>query len=268
MRLLVFNLAIAWACAMHARADTLYGDNFTHPGTAATIYQIDTNTGLTTPVVTVSNATQGEDADITFLNDVLYVTNNSVGGTSYFGTIDLNTGVFTAIAPDNGGWQGLAANPAAGILYAVDDSQTGDPLLSVTPSGTITAIGDTNIDVGDLAFNSNDGILYALDTNGNLYTIDTTTGAATNQGATGTGGADTALGYDNLNNVLYVDSASCKGLCSVNTSTGATTFIGGDGTRFEGLADLTVPEPGGAALSGLGLAALVFARLPRYGAKA
>jgi len=85
--------------------------------------------------------------------------------------------------------------------------------LSVTPSGTITAIATQILTSVIWPFNSNDGILYALDTNGNLYTIDTNLPERRQtRERPERVEADTALGYDNLNNVLYVDSASCKGL--------------------------------------------------------
>jgi hypothetical protein len=242
-------------------ADTIYGVNL-----EGDVYQVDTTTGTATLVTTLVDRFYG---DVDFLNGVLYASN--VGDLN-FGTIDLGSGNFTEIgAQGDHGWQGLAANPALGLLYTVDDDATGEPLLTVTPSGATTTIGDTNVKDGlaDLAYDANDGVLYGIGETTELvvtlYTINTSTGAATSIG-TVTTGLDSApsIGYDNLNNTLYM--ASQLGFYSLDTSTGSPTLIGSGIPDFPaGLADIAAPEPGTSALIGLGLAAVSLGGLRRRG---
>ena len=153
-------------------------------------------------------------------------------GGGAFGTIDLNTGVFTQL--------GLTGIPVAGLalvgttLYA--DGQGTAPntlgqLYSVNPAtGALMSIGSpTGIDF--TAFGSYGSTLYALDhtsANARLYSINSATGVATLIGATNTGQPlagywaistnSTAL-YFQLNSNLY----------TLNTSTGQATVVGGLG---------------------------------------
>ena len=173
-------------------------------------------------------------------------------GGGAFGTIDLNTGVFTQL--------GLTAFPVAGLalvgttLYA-DAQGTGNDrgqLYSVNPAtGALMSIGSpTEIDF--TAFGSYGGTLYALDhnsANANLYSINSSTGAATLIGPTKTGQGlagfwslstnSTAL-YFSLNNNLY----------TLNTSTGQATAIGGLGVGIPGIQVGAMAEIGGVLYAG------------------
>jgi len=152
-------------------------------------------------------------------------------GGGAFGTIDLNTGVFTQL--------GLTNIPVAGLalvgttLYA-NGQGTGNnrgQLYSVNPAtGALMSIGSpTGIDF--TAFGSCGGTLYALDNasaNANLYSIDSSTGAATLLGPTNTG--QPLAGYFALSTnspALYFSLNS--NLYTLNTLTGQATVAGGLG---------------------------------------
>jgi hypothetical protein len=154
-------------------------------------------------------------------------------GGGAFGTIDLNTGVFTQL--------GLTNNvPVAGLalvgstLYANGQGTVGNSrgqLYSVNPAtGALMSIGSpTGIDF--TAFGSYGGTLYALDhtsANANLYSINPSTGAATLLGPTNTG--QSLAGYFALSTnstALYFSLNS--NLYTLNTSTGQATVVGGLG---------------------------------------
>jgi hypothetical protein len=157
-------------------------------------------------------------------------------GGGAFGTIDLNTGVFTQL--------GLTTNvPVVGLalvgttLYA-DGQGTGNnhgQLYSVNPAtGALMSIGSPT-GINFTAFGSYGGTLYALDyssANANLYSINSSTGGATLIGPTNTGQPlagywalstnSTAL-YFSLNSNLY----------TLNTSTGQATVVGGLGGSIQ-----------------------------------
>lgn len=255
-----FCILTLLACATCVKADTMYGVNASNE-----VYQVDTSTGTATLFTTLSG--DSVRGGISFLDGVLYASN--MGG-DFFGTIDLGSGTSTEISNQGDrGWAGLAANPALDLLYTVDNGVTGDPLLAVTPSGATTTIGDTNVTDGiqELAYDANHGVLYGIGQTTalvvSLYTINTSTGAPTLIGTVATDlGTAPAIGYDNLNNTLYMDDT--EGFYSLNTSTGSPTLIGTGMPNFPiALADIPAPEPGTSALIGLGLAAVSLAGLRR-----
>ena len=258
-------VALFLICSCSAFGDLLYGLSSSIPGT---VYTINTATGAATPFVNLTNDILTQVVDLTILNGTLYASDVVAGAGSFsnFGTIDPVTGAFTILSQQGGStnWQGLAANPALGIIYAVDETGFPVPLISVTPSGAFTTIGNTDIQINDLAYDSVHGILYAVDESANLYTINVTTAAATLIGSTGLGNLiKIGLGYDSNNNVLYANFVGNHSLYTLNTTTGAATLVGPNGTTadIDGLADFGVvsiaPEPATTALIGLGLAALV-----------
>lgn len=84
----------------------------------------------------------------------------------------------------------LAVNKA-GVLYGMSQSPVGDPNPSLYTINKITGAtaligssGQTGNDLGGLAFDPVNGVLYSA-FNGELYTINTSTGAATAIGAVG-----------------------------------------------------------------------------------
>jgi hypothetical protein len=153
-----------------------------------------------------------------------------------FGTIDLNTGVFTDIGTMGQQLSGLGVS--GGNLFG-GVSGTGN-LYEVNPaSGSLTFVGAGTINYLDTG--STTGGLYALGGLGtagsalSLYSINATTGAASLIGATGlslsTTVVDTA-GLSTGSGTLYLTfgpSFSTATLYSVNTTTGAATSIGNTG---------------------------------------
>jgi hypothetical protein len=238
-----------------ARADLMYGlSSGGTPGTSSTVYRIDTTTGAATPVVNLTGTAYTSLVDISFLNGILYATDVNVGGAFgfSFGTINLTTGAYTKINNQGGSqnWQGLAAIASQNLLYTVDLDSSGEQLLSVTPSGIIHTIGPTNSDIGDLAYDSTDNILYGINSSSDtLVTIDPSTGNTTTVGALGNLSPAflyPGLGWDGNSDTLYLNVGYTNNFYSVNRSTGAATLIGGNGTTdiIDGLADIqAVPEP-------------------------
>jgi DNA-binding beta-propeller fold protein YncE len=226
------------------------------------LYSIDTTTGLATPVLTLS--TELRFTGIDFLGGELYVTDavgvDCVGcpGDFFLGTIDRTTGKITSINNQEGAlnWWGLAAKESAGLLYTVD-GDAGNVLKSVTPAGVITTIGPTGVtDQGaGLAYDPLRDLLYATAFDGNLYTIDMTTGASTLVGPLGLPllrNVHQGLAYDPIGQILYFNEADTfDSLYCINTMTGAATLIGVNGSvagdGIDGLAvepsATPIPEP-------------------------
>ena len=153
--------------------------------------------------------------------------------TDQFGTIDLNTGVFTGIG--NMGQQLSGLGVSGGNLFG-GVSDTGN-LYQVNPAnGALTLIGAGTINY--LATGSTTSGLYAVGGPGtagsalSLYSINAGTGAATLIGATGLDISTTVvdtLGISTGSGTLYLTfgpSFSTGTLYSVNVATGAATSIG------------------------------------------
>ena len=145
-------------------------------------------------------------------------------GDGTFGTIDLNTGVISALGNTGDNLAGLGE--ANGNLYAM--YLGANVLYSVDPAtGNLTGIGGTqNLEFE--AFGSSNGILYGVSdaSKTELYSIDPSNGAATDIGA-----FDATLGdwfqLSTGSPTLYF--ASDTSLYSVNTSNGSTTLLGDTG---------------------------------------
>jgi hypothetical protein len=155
------------------------------------------------------------------------------GGTQAgeFGTIDLNTGVFTLLATPGVTLAGLVATN--GTLYGADFNQSASNLYSVNPAnGSLTAIGSSSVNYDDFGATTGGG-LFAVGMDDNLYSIDPSTGAASLVGATGL----TLSGQRSLSNngstLFFSDDAN---LYTLNTSTGAATLVGDmGGAEFDAL---------------------------------
>jgi hypothetical protein len=269
--LLVSFFALTLGLSVPAHADVLYGLSSSSPGS---LYTINTSTGAATHVVDLSGTTSTSFVDLAALNGKLYgsdIVLPFIGFT--FGTINPTTGAYTPINNQGGSvdWQALASNPAANIFYTVNLDAVGDPLLSVTPGGAITNIGATNLQIRGLSFDTNHNILYGVD-DFNLYTINTTTGAATLVGSTGLAESLEGIAYDAATNTLYLNTGlNDESLYTLNTTTGAATLVGPNGSvaglGIDGIAFLpatSTPEPGTLTLIASGLVAFGGFHLRRW----
>ena len=135
---------------------------------------------------------------------------------------------------------GLAFDSNSNILYGIDIAL--DRLVAIQAStGQLETIGSLGVNfpnVAGLAFDPTNQILYAT-SNGaaaNLYTVDTSTGAATEVGPLGTNVP--GLAFNPNTSTLYGVSGQTDALYTIDTATGAATQIGllNVNTSFCGLA--------------------------------
>ncbi len=221
-----------------------------------TLLRFDTSApGVNMPFATlVGNFVRGVDMDTPTTG--YYIATSSLSG-SPTGFYRLNAdGTSTLLAPMpviTGTECGLTLTPDNALLYYAQ-GQTGDDLLySVTPAGVFTPIGPivipgvTGSAILGLATHPQTGVLYGVDTTGDLLvTIDPTTGAATVVGGLGVtvqfiGGMD----FDNETNELFFagDPTDTK-LYRLDIATGAATFLGNLGVGSSSIASLST-IPGG-----------------------
>ena len=141
-------------------------------------------------------------------------------GTGFFGVVDLSTGDFTESSNMGLRLSGLGVGPGGG-LYGGD--YRGDTLYSINPAnGVLTAVGNSSISYFDTG--STTSGLFAVGTDGNLYSINTGTAAATLIGPTGLSESASSIGMSSGSATLYY--AINSALYTLNTSTGAATLIG------------------------------------------
>jgi len=136
-----------------------------------------------------------------------------------FGTLDLNTGVFSAI--NNSEPSGLTLAPFGGSVYAM---ATGSGLYQVnTANGDLTAIGPLTL---PLVLGSTSSGLFDVDQDLNLNSLDSSNGDATPIGATGTPGFSNwyALSNNDSGSALYIGDQN--NFYTVDTATGAATLVG------------------------------------------
>jgi len=124
-----------------------------------------------------------------------------------------------------------------------DGTLATDNFYDINPlSGASNLIGPTGAALMGIAFDDNDGTgdtLYGVSSDGYLYTVDITTGAATvidslwyDLGAQGQhslaniGGLMIDIAYDNANNILYGVDLGNDCLWTINPATCELTFIG------------------------------------------
>lgn len=153
-----------------------------------------------------------------------------ITGSDQFGTIDLNTGVFTVTGNTGLLLSGLGL--VGGTLYG--GGSISNTLYSVGPAtGALTAQGTGSVTYADTG--STSGVLYALNCLAScsvsppreLYSINPATGASTLIGSTGVGQATTAIGLSSGSSTLYFTNDS--DLYTLNTSTGLATLVGNTG---------------------------------------
>jgi hypothetical protein len=145
-----------------------------------------------------------------------------------FGTIDLNTGVFTSLGNSGLTLAGMAV--ASATLFGSSYHTAAGDLYTINPAnGAVTVVGTSGIDYDD--FGSTTTGLYAIGTNADLYSINASTGAASLIGATGlTFGTWRSLSTNSSS--LYFSNGT--NLYTISTTTGAATLVGSMGSVEEG----------------------------------
>ena len=152
---------------------------------------VSPNTGQLTTVgnlgVTV-NPQAGVGFDTAAQTNAAFATMTPAGSAaSSFYTINLNTGLATPLGAVGGGQtvRSMTVIPRANLMFALT---AGNRLLRFNefqPSAILGSAPITGVTGGNLVgvtYRAANGRLYGLDAGGNLYTIDTTTGAATRVG--------------------------------------------------------------------------------------
>ena len=140
-----------------------------------------------------------------------------------FGTIDLNTGVFTLLGNSGVTLAGMAV--ANKTLYGTSYHTSTGVLYSINPAnGSPTVIGTSSLDIDD--FGSTTSGLYAVGVDANLYSINASTGAATLIGPTGLGFGSWRSLFTNSSTLYFADGVN---FYTLNTSTGAATLVGNMG---------------------------------------
>lgn len=142
---------------------------------------------------------------------------------------------------------GLGFDSNSGTLYGAD--HVSDSLYVIdSNTGVASLVGAFGVNVASvgLAYDINQDILFMSHsggTNSKLFSVNTTTGAATQIGAD-FGVGITGLGYDSNSDILY-GMGSNFNLYTLNTTTGALSspigsmgFIQGGGLTYDAVADI------------------------------
>jgi hypothetical protein len=160
-------------------------------------------------------------------DDYAYMT---TGLTSYqFGVVDLSTGAFSVCGTLPLQLAGLGVGPDHN-LYSGEFTGTGFYRVNLT-DGTLTTIGVSSISF--FLQGSTLSGLYAVGTDGNLYTINYATGAASLVGALHiTIDFNHTWGMSTNSRTLYMTENGT--LFKINTATGRATEIGTAGTAIFG----------------------------------
>jgi hypothetical protein len=192
------------------------------------------------------------------LDGTMYATTSS----NSLATVNLSTGAATVIGA-------LPAN-----AYAIDFDSSGN-LYSLAHNGGLylldkntgggTLIGNTGIgSTMDIAFDSDDNLFGVV--SGRLFEINTSTGAVLSNIGTTLGSANMGIMFD-ANDVLWATlHTSSSALYTLDTVTGVGTLVHNSGINGPHGGDIfvavaaAVPEPGTAAVFGLGILALGMAR--------
>ena len=174
---------------------------------------------------------------------VLYAASGTFGVTGILYTLDPATGaVLTTVGPlndaagNNYGMTGLKYHPTTGIFYGATahaSPTNPDYLVIVDPAtALVTPIGPFGAILTDIAIDPTTGIMYAVSGwNQKFYTINTTTGQATQIGSTQLGFQNGGgLAADRTGALFGVDNFS---FYSYNKTNGNATLIG-----LTGLPDL------------------------------
>lgn len=267
-------LAVATVLALGAASQTsqaaqiLYGVTGAS-GSASSLYQIDATTGAAT-LIGATGFTHVVSIDIHPVTGVIYGISNSFGGTNALITIDATTGAGTFVANVGGdNWPDITFD-SRGTLYSWSEASP-DRLNTIDlTTGATTEIGPNGLNTYQFGLGADSAdTIYAKNGDGNVYTIDKTTGAATFVVSLGSGGLDNALAFDENDVAFTLDRfGSETSLLTLDLMTGAVTTIGATGIANLGAIAfsnaVSVSGPAVLMLFGLGLAGLgMMRRNPR-----
>jgi hypothetical protein len=212
--------------------------------TGDTLVRFDTAAPSVSSTIGVSGLVAGEVIDgIAFrtqTGQMFAVAVNNSTHVAQLGTINLTTGVFTAV--------GSPMNLGSGATVSLTGDAVNDRLILTTDTGVSLTINPNNgsatananisggVDLAGIAFNNNfqgatTATLFGIDaTNNTLVTIDTATGVTTTVGA-GLGVGDvTAVGGFAIQSdgtaLADLTVGGVSALYSINLSTGVATNIG------------------------------------------
>jgi hypothetical protein len=150
-----------------------------------------------------------------------------VNGAEQFGSIDLNTGVFTITGSESTQLSGLGVS--GGMLFG--GGYAGNTLFSInTSTGALTSVGTGSITYND--FGSTLSGLYAIGSDGDLYSINAANGASTLIGSPGLSINSITTGLSTNSSTLYYSVGG--ELYTLNTTTGAATPVGATGNSGAG----------------------------------
>jgi hypothetical protein len=211
------------------------------------------------------------------------------GGTLYASDSDNNlltvnpaTGQATVVGPFGSLAQGSMslAERQDGTLFGVTFNLSAyKTLYTINEStGSATPVGELGIGSGGAFYAASfdtSGHLFETENNGvgtqnlsNLYSVNTTTGAATLIGGVGGYRVD-ALDFQNGTLYGFADN-STPVIISINTTTGAGTFVadidpslGAVSGAAPGMSSAAVPEPSGLAMLSIGIACCLIAHAGR-----
>lgn len=153
-------------------------------GAGSTLVELSPATGAVIQTIgPVGYAVNGMTYDAT--TGTFYATTSNHDATFADGliTINMTTGAGTPVGTGAGQYVNVPSANSVGQLYGWTEAAD-DPVLWNKAAGTVTVIGESGIGTWEqsLAFDNND-VMYFLNGDENLYTINTTTGAATLVGA-------------------------------------------------------------------------------------
>jgi len=148
-----------------------------------------------------------------------------------FGILNLVTGQFVPCGNTGGsGAVGLAVGPG-NTLYAETTTAYPD-IYTINPTNAATTyVGPTGIPNPNYALGSTLTAIYDVDTAGNVYTINPTSGAATRIGTTGVPASSFANSLSANSKKLYYNNS--YGLYTLSTKKGKASLIGDGTTAID-----------------------------------
>jgi len=224
----VFNENTQTAIGIHTHAGCSSGGGYNN-GTARQL------TGLTTALNNPAGICASGKAPI---SGPVFVVGDQANN---FGTANASTGAFGKVSSQPLSAQSMAYNRNIARFYVIDKDRniyTADPASGAfVQLGTVTGV---SVNLNGLAYDPSGNVLYTIaQSNGQLYTINQATWAATAAGGPG-GGTVGALEWDTRDGGLYgINDSGGSKLISINPATGVQTLVGSLGagaTDCNGLA--------------------------------